>query len=264
MKYLAALLAFICFFSEGKESLYSDLRFISVDEAPANYYDETGGFSGYVTQIVEQLQKQLQIENEIEVMPEARAMRTLDTKPNVIMFSISRTKERESNYHWLAHVLSKRWIFYSRIDSYFDISSIQDIRKLKAVGVIRGDIREKWLRDNGVNNVVSILNYDNGVAMLMRGRIDLLFYESFGILNTLQKLGYKNNSVTSQFVTAESDVYIVMSKSENSVVLTQKLQKQLSILQASDWYKSHIAKWRDKLNEKHLADAWIKDGVLKY
>lgn len=95
MKVLFSILMFVCFDSVSQNLNYSELRFISVDEPPANYLNSSGELSGFVTEIVKQLQKQLQNDTSIEVMPEARAIRTLDTSPNVIMFSLSRSEERE-------------------------------------------------------------------------------------------------------------------------------------------------------------------------
>ena len=248
----------------NQPSDYSALRFITVDEAPANYTDESGELTGYVTEIVNQLQRQLESNLELEIMPEARAIRTLETTPNVIMFSLSRTSEREDKYHWLSHVITKRWIFFSRFDSSFKVTSISDVIDSKTVGVIRGDIRERWLQERKTRGLVSILNYDNAIEMLLRERIDFLFYESFGVYMMLKKLGYSNDLVRSQLVATESDVYIVMSKSEGSEAIANELQKQLETLKNSSWYEKHLDTWIKSLNKQQLADAWADDGVLKY
>lgn len=258
------ILIFLCFKSFGQSINYSDLRFITVDEAPANYLDSSGELSGFVTEIIKQLQNQLQIDTKIEVMSEARAIRTLDSSPNVIMFSISRSEERESKYHWLAHVLTKRWIFFSRADFPYQISKLPDAHSSIRVGVIRGDIRESWLQKKQVPNLVSILNYNNAVEMLIRDRIGLLFYESFGVFTTLKSLGYGHEDVKSQLVATESDVYIVMSKSKGDSILVSELQNQITTLKKSDWYSSHLNRWIKKLNDAGVADAWSAKGVLKY
>ncbi|KTF17848.1 hypothetical protein ATS75_00025 [Pseudoalteromonas sp. H105] len=255
---------FVCFDSVSQNLNYSELRFISVDEPPANYLDSSGELSGFVTEIVKQLQKQLQNDTSIEVMPEARAIRTLDTSPNVIMFSLSRSEERENKYHWLAHVITKRWIFFSRFDSSHEASTLSHIVSSRTVGVIHGDIRERWLQKQNTSNLISILDYNNAVEMLMRDRFDFLFYESFGVFSTLKKLGYSSDMVKSELVARESDVYIVMSKSIDDSALVLEIQNQFSILKKSDWYSNHLNKWVKKLNAEGVADAWTAHGVLKY
>ena len=145
MKAISLVLILFSFNAVGETPCYSALRFISVNEAPANYVDENGEFDGFTTGIVKQLQRQLDINIPLEVMPEARAMMTLNSNANVVMFSISRTRQRESNYHWLGHVISKRWVLYSRYDSQDDVTSLQQVIDTKVNGVIRGDIREKWV-----------------------------------------------------------------------------------------------------------------------
>lgn len=264
MKLFIFPVLWICFPAFADMPTDPPLRFVSVDEAPANYYDENNEFTGYVVGIVKQLQKQLNIDSEIEVMPEARAMVTLNNNPNIVIFSISRTKQREQNYHWLGHVISKRWLLYSRADYADDVTSLQQIMDNKVIGTIRGDIREKWLKDQNTNLVVSIPDYESAIKMLMYGRIDFLLFESFGVYSALKNLGYKNNAVKGQFVVTESDVYIAMSKSPGSEKLALMLQKELEILMASDWFKVHTNKWVKKLNAEKVSHAWFAKGVLQY
>ncbi|WP_157964731.1 substrate-binding periplasmic protein [Algibacillus agarilyticus] len=263
-KLMTVLLVAASFYSYSNEFNYSELRFISVNEAPANFLNEKRELSGYVFEIVKRLQKQLNINTETEVLPEVRALRTLDTEPNVLMFSLSRTNEREDRYHWLAHVLSKRWIFYSLSHAPFEVSSIQQILASRTVGVVRGDIREKWLLDKNASNLVSALNYDHAVKMLMHGRFDTLFFESFGMYSTLKKIGYRTDSVRSLLVANESDVYIALSKSGTSKKLAEQLQKQFILLVSSEWYANHVNEWVKKLNAEGSADAWIKGNILNY
>ena len=217
-----------------------------------------------MTEIINQLQRQLNINIPIEVLPEARAIKTLNNSANVVMFSISCTRQRESSYHWLSHVISKRWVLYSRYDSQDNVTSLQQVIDTKMIGVIRGDIREKWLKDRRASYVISIPNYENAIEMLMRGRIDYLFYESFGVYSTLKNLGYTSDMVRSQRIIAESDVYIAMSKSLGSDAMALALQQELQVLMASDWYTSHSEKWVNKLNAEKVADAWLAKGVLQY
>lgn len=243
---------------------FTDLRFITVDEPPANYLSQNGVVSGYTVDIVNHLQAQLGFVTDIEVMPESRAMHTLEQDYGVVMFSISRTAEREHKYHWLAHVISKRWAFYSRHDSKLTITSLEDLLDSNTVGVIRGDIRQSWLKEKNARYLVELSEYDRAIEMLLGERIDLLFYESFGIFSTLQKLGYNSNSVKLQFIANESDVYIVMSKFAGSEKLANKLEKHFAEIKTSDWHKKHTATWQAKLNILGIADAWVVDGVLHY
>lgn len=264
MKRLILILIFLGFGAAGKQLEYTDLRFISVDEAPANYLNESGELSGFVTEIIKRLQLQLKIDTDIEVMPEARAIKTLDSHSNVIMFSISRSVDRESKYHWLAHVVSKRWVLFSKFESPYYVTSVDQVIRNKSIGVIRGDIREKWLQDKHAVNLVSVVDYSSAVEMLMRDRFEFLFFESFGVYSILQKLGFRSDAVRSQLIASESDVYIVMSKLESNSILAKELQNQLALIKSSDWYQSHLDIWVKKLNELGVADAWVSNGVLKY
>ncbi|NVK24703.1 MAG: transporter substrate-binding domain-containing protein [Gammaproteobacteria bacterium] len=252
------------FFSSAEKLNFDELRFITVDESPANFVNAQGELVGYSVDIIKRLQTRLDITKNIEVMPEARAMHTVKNKPDVVMFSITRTPERESRFHWLAHVLTKRWILYSKYDANFDNSSLDTLLDNLTVGVIRGDIREQWMKANYPGRSVGLLNYYNGVEMLLKGRIDLLFYESYGMFGTLEKLGYQRGEVKSQYVATSSDVYIVMSKFSGSDLMAKALKQELSVMQASVWYQKHTELWLNELNKSGSGDAWIYKKVLQY
>lgn len=262
------LFILFCIFSPisciANDVQFDKLRFVTVNEAPANYINENGEIRGFVVDIIKKLQQQLEIDNPIEVMPEARAMRTLDTEANIVMFSTSRTPERENKYHWLTHVITKRWIFYSNSVSAIEASTIDEVLDTKIIGVIRGDIREQWIKEKGAKFVSTAPNYEQAIEMLLKGRTDLLFFESFGVYTTLQMLGYQKSELKPQFTANTSDVYIVLSKSPESDAMAQVLRTALMDLQASSWYQSHIDKWITQLNEIESADAWVHDGVLQY
>ena len=55
-----------------------------------------------------------------------------------------------------------------------------------------------------------------------------------------------------------------MSKSSRSEKVANYLQKQLTLLQALDWYKNHNEKWVKKLNTDYVSHAWVAKGILKY
>ncbi|MGZ9898249.1 substrate-binding periplasmic protein [Shewanella gaetbuli] len=264
MKFAAMMLVLIGFTTSANQASFEQLRFITVNEAPANFVDENGEINGYVTDIVKQLQTKLQINNPIQVMPEARALYTLNNSPNVVMFSISRNSAREHKYHWLAHVLTKRWIFYSSFSPLINTSTLEQAIDTQTIGVIRGDVREKWLKDRNAKHLVIAPNYENAVKMLIRKRIDLLFFESYGVYTTLEQLGYEKDEVQAQYVANASDVYIVMSKSEGSEAIATELQNQLSELKSTNWYKNNLQRWIDELNQAESAEAWQHDGVLQY
>ncbi|AWB67905.1 hypothetical protein C2869_16390 [Saccharobesus litoralis] len=250
--------------SVAQEISFDQLRFVTVNEPPANYLDIDDQIDGYVVEIVQQLRRRLEIDTEIELLPEARALKTLNTLPHIVMFSISRTPEREDKYHWLLHVINKRWIFYSRSDSQLDISTFKQVHNIDSIGVIRGDIREKWLKDKGVKGLVHILDYENAIKMLVKSRINLLLFESYGTYSTLNKLGYSHNEVKVQYVAKASEVYIVMSKFEGSNLLADEIRKHLLSIHNSKKHIKRKKKWLDNLNKINKSGAWISEGILTY
>lgn len=263
MRALFCLILFITTFKLAAQVDFDSLRFVTVNEPPANYLSKQNELSGYSVEIIRQLQQKLGVNQKIEVMPEARAMHTLDNYPNVVMFSITRNAEREDKYHWLAHVLSKRWIFFSKHDSLLDASSLEQIIDSR-IGVVRGDVREGWLKQKGASDLASVVSYDSAIKMLLSERIELLLYESFGVYSSLKKLGYRRDAVKPQYVAKSSDVYIVMSKFEGSEQIASQLQSALKDIMTSKWHEGYLNAWVNQMNEIEKANIWIHNGIVQY
>jgi len=70
---------------------------------PYNYLEE-GKAAGYSTELVKNLASAANIPLQIELLPWSRAMLRARTEPNVLIFSMLRTPEREDRYHWVGPI----------------------------------------------------------------------------------------------------------------------------------------------------------------
>ena len=93
-----------------------ELTFITVDEPPLNYIDETGSATGFSIDLVRLIQKKLNRVKKIEFFPEGRAIKYAELHENTVIFSLSRTPERENKFYWLQQVAQKDWVLYARAD----------------------------------------------------------------------------------------------------------------------------------------------------
>lgn len=131
-------------------SVYAgDMKILGNESPPGNFTDKKGEITGLSVEFVQEIQRRIGNSTEILLIPWARAYKSALTLPNVVIFSIARTPEREEKFHWIAHVMRKPWAFYGRKGSGMQIKSLEDAKKVKAVGVLRDDIRADWLRQQG-------------------------------------------------------------------------------------------------------------------
>ncbi len=94
-----------------------DLIYMAEDYAPANYL-ENGKLKGISVQILKLMWEKMGYpEQQVVVYPWARGYFYIKTKKNHVLFTMSRTKEREKLFKWVGP------IFYTSLDSHVSFLS---------------------------------------------------------------------------------------------------------------------------------------------
>jgi polar amino acid transport system substrate-binding protein len=113
----------------------------------------------------------------IEVLPWNSAYNIALNRPNTLIFSITRTPEREDKFIWITKVANLKPKLYalkkSNINPTTNLSSLERY----TVGTSLNDLVTNKLLEQGFNfkdNLVQIVNADSIVAMLHKGRLDLI------------------------------------------------------------------------------------------
>lgn len=211
----------LIFFLLTQIMLISTITIYTEISGLSQFYDENDQLTGSAVEIVEEIQRLINDDTKIEVMPWVRGYNALLNNPNVILFSTTRTKEREElGLKWVGPILRVKWAFYSRADSDLEINSLDDAKKVNAIGTYRDDVREQFLLSQGFTNLDSTNDNVLNIRKLMFYRIDLIIGTNLGILSSLNEAGYTYKDVKLQFVIQEADLYIAFSKeTEDHIVI---------------------------------------------
>lgn len=240
------------------------LRIITVVEPPAAYLDSHGQLTGFSVEVVQAIQRSLDDKTVIEVLPEARAIHIARTEPNVILFSFSRTPKREDEFYWLGQLSVKTWSVYALSTNPPKIQSLEQLRKVKAIGVVRGDIREEWLTEHGFDNLHPSVNHQQNIHRLRSGRLDLIAYESQGIQHLLWEEGLETTDVTSVYKLKTSDVYMLMSKAGTDLKLMQSWKMAAEKFRQSGQQQFIAEKWQMILKHYHNINTEAVEGILYF
>jgi polar amino acid transport system substrate-binding protein len=240
------------------------LRIITVVEPPAAYLDSHGQLTGFSVEVVQAIQRSLDDKTVIEVLPEARAIHIARTEPNVILFSFSRTPKREDEFYWLGQLSAKAWSVYALSSNPVQIQSLEELRKVKAIGVVRGDIREEWLLEQGFSNLHPSVNHQQNIRRLRSGRLDLIAYESQGIQHLLWEEGLETTDVKPVFKLKSSDVYLLMSKTGTDPKLMQRWKTAAEKFKRSGQQQFVAEKWQMILKHYHNINTEAVEGILYF
>ncbi len=245
--------------------VYADeLRLWGPSEPPGNFMDEQGEFVGLSVDVVREIQQRIDNTNPIEMVPWQRIYTTALREPNIVFFSAARTPEREEKFYWITLLMRKPWAFYAKKGSGLHITSLDDAKKVKAIGVQAGDIRDTWLQQQGFTNIDRAASHELNVAKLERTRVELIFYSPQGMAHTCRELGYNFETFEILLVPHSSLSYLAMSKNGTSEELVKQWQDAAQQMKEDGTFDQLAEKWAAYTREEDGIDCEVKDGALNF
>ena len=131
-----------------------ELSIITEEYPPLSYIVE-GKLTGSSVEIVSEILRRLKQPGNIQLLPWARGYNLLKSKPNVALFTTTRTKEREDLFHWVGPIATSTNAFYAKKGSNIRIKTIEDAKRVDSIATYKEDAREQMLLTWGFNNIDS-------------------------------------------------------------------------------------------------------------
>ena len=159
----ALLLALLCGNGQA-ESIQA------VTEDTAYSYLQDGQVGGPASQVVEAMLQRAGLNDySLALYPWARAYDMALQQPNVLIYLIARTPEREPLFKWIGEVTRFEYHFYKlRGQPDIQLHSLADAKHY-SIGVLRDDVRHQYLQAEGFTKlVVAAHNRDNFRRLLNR------------------------------------------------------------------------------------------------
>jgi len=233
------ILAVFSLFVLATNALALDLQIITEIAPPLNYTDngtEEGKVIGTSTEIVQEIQKRIGDTTRIEVMPWARGYNIVQSKPNVMLYSTTRTEAREVLFKWVGPIAKNEWVFFAKKGSGIKIASLDDAKKVGSIGAYRDDVREQFLKEKGFTNLDTASDPLTLVKKLMAGRNDLLVSDILEGALTAKDAGFDPSELEPVFTIKKADLYCAFSKGTPDEVVAQ-WQKALDAMKADGTLK---------------------------
>ncbi|WP_320036054.1 ABC transporter substrate-binding protein [Halarcobacter sp.] len=210
---------------------------------PLNMEDKDGNLAGIGVEVFDELLKRVgssQTKQDFELMPWSRAYNIVQKKKNSVLFSTSRTKEREPLFKWVGPFGYNINGLIARKDSNIKINSLKDLEKYQ-IGTVLNDVGELMLLNKGISkeNLQSVSG-KNAILKSIR-KLDAKRIDMFSYSIDVAKWAMKANNIS--FYDYEV-VYVL-----------QKLGHYFTF--HKDTSDEVVAAFQNALNEMH------KDGTLE-
>jgi len=228
MKTLFIIVASVFLFSV-QPGWSAELTILTENLPPLNYLKD-GVLIGPSVEIVEEIQRRVGSREPIKVYPWARAYKMALEEKNVVLFGTTHTKARHDIFKWVGPLARKRDILVAKKGAGIKITSLEDAKKVKRIGTLREDTRERLLKSHGFTNLESVSDEQKNAKKLVLGRIDLWAYKKPGLKTVCELAGVDYNELEEVYSLREINVSIAFSKktSDSIVLMWQKAFKEMS------------------------------------
>jgi len=203
--------------------------------------------TGPSTEVVTSLLKEVGNTYTINIYPWARTYKIAQDRKNVLIYSISRTKERENLFKWIGSVASHKVFFWKlKSKKNITIKALTDAKAYVIAGV-RKDAKTQFLMANGFKKDKEIgIVHSTAIAirLLYANRVDLIV-ENEELIVQVKKLGYDTSMLEKVYYLKgfTNELYVAFSLStENDLV--QKYKNALEKLKQSGSFDKIIDKYQ--------------------
>jgi polar amino acid transport system substrate-binding protein len=145
------------------------------EELPPYSMLRDGKVTGMSTEVVEAILQQAGLSAPITSMPWARTYDIALHAENVLIFSLTRTVEREALFQWVGGIASSQLYLYSLAARPIVLDNLDQARAYQ-IGTVKNDVSEEFLVNQGFEvgkNLQSSNKYESNYEKLKLGHIDL-------------------------------------------------------------------------------------------
>ncbi len=172
MKRILAILSFVALWgwplAAQRLTIYTEVA------PPFQYENPDGTLSGFSVDLVREIQRRVGNRDPIALVPWVRGYNEALTRPNVLLFAMDRSLERERSFQWVGPIGEVDYWFFVKAGSPIVIRHLSDAKKVGLIGVYKEDIRDQALTRMGFTNLDRSVDQMVILRKLADGRIDAL------------------------------------------------------------------------------------------
>ena len=147
------------------------LTLLTEELPPLNFTDQ-GALTGLSVDVVHEIQSRVGNTDPIEVVPWARGYKDIQEMPNTVLFSTTRTEDRERLFQWVGPLARWEYVFYKKRGSSITLDTLDAARDVGSIATYRDDAREQFLKERGFTNLDSSPKPMSCAQKLLEGRVD--------------------------------------------------------------------------------------------
>lgn len=217
------------------------LTIYTEENPPQNYREPDGSLTGSSAEIVNAMMEITLMNETITTSTWKDAMDQILLTPNSMIFSTTRTTDRESLLKWIGPVCKKNYCFYVMSNRTIEIKTIDDAKLLSSIGVPEGWASEDELIGLGFTNIQTWSTPQKVFQKLLTGKVDAVVLNDISIPYMTNLAGISVSDVRNELQLSSGETYLAFSL---------------------DTKPEYLQKWQDAyttiINNGKFAEIWHK------
>lgn len=220
---------------------------VLTEHSPPLSYEQNGRLLGVSTDIFLEMCRRSEIDvtrKDIRIWPWARSYDEALHSPDVVLYSMARTMEREALFQWVGPIMDVRCTVVARKRTKMEIDDIRQSVIDYRIGTVPKSAPELRLIEMGVGTgqLHRVHDMKLNVKKLAEGRIDALIFNEPAIFHTIKGLGLDPDDYEVVKTIMEFPLYYAISRDTNPE-LVNKLQESLDLMKAEGGIKQIRARY---------------------
>lgn len=243
MKVLKSIFLILCLFFLSSSTLYAkNFTFLTHFIMPFSY-EENGEFKGFAVDLVKEMMKKMGHPQEFKMYPFGRALKKVQSTSRYALFITARRPERENTLKWVGPLIENGVYFYKRASSPITLHTLEDARKVRMIGVGRGNADDTYLKSQGFTNLFPTNDQMQSLQMLCRNRVDITPMGELVMPEMAKQAGIDESCIErTDLKLYDSVLYLAFSKETRDEVI-QQWQHVLDELKYSGRYQELYDKY---------------------
>ena len=218
----------ICIFllslvSVGYANPIPQLTIMTEEWEPYNFQQD-GMVKGIATDILVLMLERVgstQGRQDIQIYPWIRAYTMLQEEPGTLLFTTTRTDEREHLFQWVGPIFEIEFDIYALKNRQITIHTFEDLRGYK-IGTLRGDVVEEMLIKKAgltISDFQQVASNVQNIKKLHAGRIDLVPQSRDTTMVTCREAELNTDEFEAVFTLDKQGMYYAFHKETPDAVI---------------------------------------------
>lgn len=207
---------------------------------PVSFFDGEQA-AGMAVDVVREMLRRAELDVKIEVVPWARGYKHVLERPNILLFAMGRTLEREQLVTMIGPLLTTRTEVYQKRGAGWREKPLAEQRRA-VVGTYRATYFETLARGEGFTRFEFATTPDRSARMLLNGRIDLWVDSSITSPNIVKVAGGLPSDIEPVLILDVTDLMLGISRGTPRAVV-MALEDALHAMKADGSYQRIFSRW---------------------